>query len=45
MRNNECPVKRLTKGSFVHGRVYAPTAMVTGDQRLESGRVFSRIRP
>lgn len=29
----------------MYDRVYAPTAMVTGDQRLESGRMFSRIRP
>lgn len=26
-------------------RVHAPNAMVTRDQRLERGRVFSRIRP
>lgn len=47
-RNNECPVKRKAVKSLLAaatGRVHVPNVMVTRDQRLERGRVFSRIRP
>lgn len=45
MRHNEYLLKRLTKESFVYDRVYAPTVIVTDDERLERHRVFSWIRP
>lgn len=47
-RNNECPVKRKAVKSLLAAatsRVHVPNVMVTRDQRLERGRVFSRIRP